>query len=183
MQDAPVRKPKAPTTSVRNQLKSARKRGDPREEAVVDSMLDSMAPVSFRTFLTYTPAIKKRFFGRFRVQNDEDSVTPSAGLNRLRLARHIVAERDSEESFLTADTPKVTVTIRGNKKKGTITALIDSRAELSVINKKEAFTLGLPITHDYQLQISGAIGQSAKVWGCCENVVMAINGKPFVTNI
>jgi hypothetical protein len=183
MQDAPAKKPKAPTTSVRNQLKNARKQGDPREEAVVDSMLDSMAPVSFRTFLTYAPAIEKRFFGRFRVQNDEDSVIPSAGLNRLGLARHIVAERDSEESFLTADTPKVTVTIRGNEKKGTMTALIDSGAELSVISKKEAFMLGLPITHDYQLQISGAIGQSAKVWGCCENVVMAINGKPFVTNI
>jgi hypothetical protein len=77
----------------------------------VDSMLDSMAPVSFRTFLTYAPVIEKRFFSRFRVQNDEDSVIPSAGLNRLGLARHIVAERDSKESFLTANTPKVTITI------------------------------------------------------------------------
>ena len=125
----------------------------------MDSILDLIAPISFRTFLIYAPVIKKRFFSRFRVQDneDEDPVTPSAGLNRLRLVRYIVTKRDSEESFLTIDTPKVTITIRGNKKKGTITTLINSRAELSVINKKEAFILGLPITHDYRLQISGVI--------------------------
>jgi hypothetical protein len=77
----------------------------------VDSILDSIAPISFRTFLIYTPIIKKRFFGRFRVQNNEDSVIPSTGLNRLRLARYIVTERDSKESFLTTNTPKVTITI------------------------------------------------------------------------
>jgi hypothetical protein len=185
MEDTRIKKPKVPTTSVRNQLKDARKRGDPKEEAVVDSMLDSIIPVNLRTFLTYAPAIEKRFFGRFQIKQDSEDVpkVPEAGLRRLGLARHIVAERDSEEGFLTADTPKVTVTIRGNDKKGTMVALLDSGAELSVIDKKEAFALGLPITHDYRLNINGAIGSSAKVWGCCENVVLAINGKPFVTNI
>jgi hypothetical protein len=77
----------------------------------VDSILDSIAPISFYTFLIYTPVIKKRFFSHFRVQNDEDFVIPSAGLNRLRLARHIVTKRDSKESFLTTNTPKVTITI------------------------------------------------------------------------
>jgi hypothetical protein len=77
----------------------------------VDSMLNSIAPVSFRTFLIYTPIIKKRFFSRFRVQNDEDSVIPSVGLNRLRLVRYIITKRDSKESFLTTNTLKVTVTI------------------------------------------------------------------------
>jgi hypothetical protein len=77
----------------------------------VDSILNSIAPISFRTFLTYAPIIKKRFFSRFRVQNNKDSVIPSAGLNRLRLARHIITKRDSKESFLTTNTPKVTITI------------------------------------------------------------------------
>jgi hypothetical protein len=77
----------------------------------VDSILDSIAPVSFRTFLIYAPIIKKRFFSRFYIQNNEDSVIPSVGLNRLGLVRHIVTKRDSKESFLTTNTPKVTITI------------------------------------------------------------------------
>jgi hypothetical protein len=65
IEDTRIKKPKVPTTSVRNQLKDARKRGDPKEEAVVNSMLDLIIPINLCTFLTYAPAIKKRFFSRF----------------------------------------------------------------------------------------------------------------------
>jgi hypothetical protein len=35
--------------------------------------------------------------------------------------------------------------------------LLNLGAELSVINKKEAFTLGLPITYNYRLNINSVI--------------------------
>lgn len=85
--------------------------------------------------------------------------------------------------FLTPDPPKVDVTVRGTGKECTMQALINSGAELSVIDKRKALELGLPVSHDYKLNMNRAIGDSTKFWGCCENVVMTIAGKLFVTNI
>jgi hypothetical protein len=176
-------KPKIPTTTLRKEIKEARKRGDISEEVVMKNVLDATIKLDLQTFLAIAPAIEKRFFGRWQTK-DGSSAAPSANLKKMSagLGRYIESEKDSVR-FLTADTPKVSVTIRGASQKGTMQALIDSGAELSVINKKEAFELGLPISHDYKLNINGAIGDSAKVWGCCENVVLTIADKPFVTNI
>jgi len=176
-------KPKIPTTTLRKEIKEARKRGDISEDVVMKNVLDATIKLDLQTFLAIAPAIEKRFFGRWQMK-DGSSAAPSANLKKMSagLGRYIESDKDSVR-FLTADTPKVNVTVRGASQKGTMQALIDSGAELSVINKKEALELGLPISHDYKLNINGAIGDSAKVWGCCENVVLTIAGKPFVTNI
>jgi Aspartyl protease len=184
MEDAQTSvKQKIPTTTLRKEIKEARKRGDISEEIVMKNVLDATIKLDLQTFLAIAPAIERRFFGRWQTK-EGSSIAPSANLKKMSagLGRYIESQRESVR-FLTADTPKVAVTVRGASQKGTMQALIDSGAELSVIDKKEALELGLPISHDYKLNINGAIGDSAKVWGCCENVVMTIAGKPFITNI
>ena len=88
-----------------------------------------------------------------------------------------------QERFLTTNTPKINITIRGAARKGTITTLINSGAKLSIINKKEALELGLLISYNYKLNINGAIGDSIRVQGYCENVILVIAGRLFITNV
>src|SRR5277367_2885313 len=118
------RSKKPATTSLRQEIKQAKKNGELSKEDVMKNILNGTIKIDLKTFLAYAPEIEKEWFGRRKVKSAEDPAPLTVGL------KHVGAFEDEEEDagsgYLTADTPKIAATLKSGTKRQDLMALVDT---------------------------------------------------------
>jgi len=133
MSESEPRLKKLATTSLRQEIKQVKKNGELSEEDVMKNILNGTIKINLKTFLAYAPEIKKEWFGRRKVKSAEDPAPLTVRLKRIGAFKD--KEEDMGSGYLTADTPKIAVTLKSGTKRQDLMALVDTGVEISVMTK------------------------------------------------
>jgi len=172
MPDAPATKaPKIPKTSLKKLLAG---HADPM--SVIDRMLQQPLTISWAEALSLSGDLRKFMFGTFNDPKANAEKAVEAQISKMRAEVEDEEEHASDvldkaaEPYYIAASPMVNVNI-GQKR---IAALLDSGAEVTVMTADLAWTLGLPISQSFNVNMSAATGKSKKFIGLCEDVPVTV---------
>lgn len=170
--DAPATKvTKIPKTSLKKLLAG---HADPM--SVIDRMLQQPLTISWAEALSLSGDLRKFMFGTFDDPKVNAEKAIEAQISKMGAEVEDEEERASEaldraaEPYYIAASPMVNVNI-GQKR---IAALLDSGAEVTVMTADLAWTLGLPISQSFNVNMSAATGKSKKFIGLCEDVPVTV---------
>jgi hypothetical protein len=162
---------KVPMTSLKKLLAG---HSDPM--SVVERMLQQPLTISWGEALSLSGDLRKVMFGTFK--------DPKAGADRAvdvqisKMGANIEDEEEhasevlekATEPYYIAASPMANVIIGQTK----IPALIDSGAEVTVMTADLAWSLGLPMSQNFQVNMSAATGRSKRFVGLCEDVPISV---------
>jgi predicted aspartyl protease len=170
--DAPTAKAaKVPKTSLKKLLAG---HADPM--SVIDRMLQQPLTISWAEALSLSGDLRKFMFGTFNDPKASSEKAVEAQINKMRAEIEDEEEHASEaldkatEPYYIAASPMVNVNI-GQKR---VPALLDSGAEVTVMTADLAWSLGLPISQSFNVNMSAATGKSKKFIGLCEDVAITV---------
>ena len=170
--DAPAAKAaKVPKTSLKKLLAG---HADPM--SVIDRMLQQPLTISWAEALSLSGDLRKFMFGTFNDPKANAEQAVETQISKLGAEIEDEEEHASEvldkatEPYYIAASPMAHVNI-GQKR---ISALLDSGAEVTVMTADLAWSLGLPISQSFNVNMSAATGKSKKFVGLCEDVAITV---------
>ena len=171
MPDASAKPPKVPRTSLKKLLAG---QADPM--SVIERMMQQQVTISWAEALSLSGDLRKIMFGTFKDPKVSLEPTVEARISKMKAEMEYQEEYASEvldkiaAPLCIAASPMAVVNI-GQRR---IPALIDSGAEVTVMTSDLADDLGLPISEDFNVNMSAATGKSRKFIGLCEDVPIAV---------
>ncbi|KAF7502513.1 hypothetical protein GJ744_005634 [Endocarpon pusillum] len=163
----PQRKPRVPRQKLSKMLKNMT---DPY--VVAEAMLQKSIELPMHDLLSLSPQLQHVFFGSWP---DPAQQQPAAKVNNVSAAvvnPEILEGKNVRfaDKLYTAASPKMTVEITGKP----VVALLDSGAEVTVMSRSLAQTLGLPISENVSLNMLAPEGRESKFSGICTAVSVSI---------
>jgi hypothetical protein len=168
---APAKATKIPKTSLKKLLAG---HADPM--SVIDRMLQQPLTISWAEALSLSGDLRKFMFGTFDDPKANADQTVEAQISKMGAEIENEEEHASEvldkvaEPYYIAASPMANVNIGLRK----IPALLDSGAEVTVMTADLAWSLGLPMSQSFNVNMSAATGKSKKFVGLCEDVPITV---------
>ena len=163
--------PKVAKTSLKKLLA-----GHTNPLSIIDRILQQPLTISWAEALSLSGDLRKFMFGTFadpKVTNDQpmDAQISKMAAKIKEEAEHAyeVLEKAADPLYIAAS-PMAKVTIVNKE----MTALVDSGAEVTVMTKDLAWSLGLPMTQSINVNMFPATGKSRRFIGLCEEVPISI---------
>lgn len=139
---------------------------------VAEAMLEKRIELPMHDLLSLSPQLQHVFFGSW--PDPAHAQQPAARVNNIStVVNPEILEGKGvrfADKLYTAASPKTLVNIAGKS----VVALLDSGAEVTVMSRSLAQTLGLPISENVVMNMLAPEGRESKFTGICTNVSVSI---------